>query len=172
MIKQILQIAQSCTAVQILAKANADGCLSLTFVPQVKEGANPKLARVFTLMGTPEELEANIASHLEEIQAKRETLAETVEAVKAVLEQDAKDAATAAAAKKTGKSKPAVGSQVAKANAAVQGTPSATDADEDEDGPDGEGDGDGDDASPSPTAGASAPASTSAAPTAELNLFG
>lgn len=168
MIKQILQIAQSCTAVQILAKATADGCLSLTFVPQVKEGSDPKLARVFTLMGTPEELEANIASHLEEIQEKRVTLAETVEAVKAVLEQDAKDAANAAAAKKTGKTKPAVGSQVAKANAAVQGTPSATDADEDEGGPDG----DGDDASPSPTAGASAPASTSAAPTAELNLFG
>jgi len=165
MIKQILQIAQSCTAVQILAKANADGCLSLTFVPQVKEGADPKLARVFTLMGTPEELEANIASHLEEIQAKRETLAETVEAVKAVLEQDAKDAADAAAAKKAGK-KPVVGSQVAKANAVVQGTPSATDADEEDDGPDG------DDTSPSPAAGASTPASTSAAPSAELNLFG
>lgn len=163
MIKQILQIAQSCTAVQILAKATADGCLSLTFVPQVKEGADPRLARVFTLMGTPEELEANIASHLEEIQAKRETLAETVEAVKAVLEQDAKDAATAAAAKKAGKTKPAVGSQVANAKAAGQGTASGDDPDEE--------DGDGDDTTPPPTAGASAPASTSAAPSAELNLF-
>ena len=163
MIKQILQIAQSCTAVQILAKATADGCLSLTFVPQVKEGADPRLARVFTLMGTPEELEANIASHLEEIQAKRETLAETVEAVKAVLEQDAKDAATATAAKKAGKTKPAVGSQVANAKAAGQGTASGDDPDEE--------DGDGDDTTPPPTAGASAPASTSAAPSAELNLF-
>lgn len=163
MIKQILQIAQSCTAVQILAKATADGCLSLTFVPQVKEGADPRLARVFTLMGTPEELEANIASHLEEIQAKRETLAETVEAVKAVLEQDAKDAATAAAVKKAGKTKPAVGSQVANAKAADQGTASGDDPDEE--------DGDGDDTTPPPTAGASAPASTSAAPSAELNLF-
>jgi PRTRC genetic system protein E len=165
MIKQILQIAQSCTAVQILAKATADGCLSLTFVPQVKEGADLRLARVFTLMGTPEELEANIASHLEEIQAKRETLAETVEAVKAVLEQDAKDAATAAAAKKAGKTKPAVGSQVANAKAAGHGTASGDDPDEED------GDGDGDDTTPPPTAGASAPASTSAAPSAELNLF-
>lgn len=107
MIKQILKITQSCVSLQILAVAAADGTLSLTFVPKVKEGTDPKLATVFTLKGTPEELEDGLATHLDAIQDKRETLAETVEAVKAVMDQAAKDVAAKATEKKVPKAKPA-----------------------------------------------------------------
>ena len=108
MIKQILKITQSCVSLQILAVAAADGTLSLTFVPKVKEGTDPKLATVFQLKGTPEELEGGLATHLDAIQAKRETLAETVEAVKAVMDQATKDAAAKASEKKAVKAKPSV----------------------------------------------------------------
>jgi PRTRC genetic system protein E len=108
MIQQILKIAQSCVSLQILAVAAADGTLSLTFVPKVKTGTDPKMATVFTLKGTPVELEGELATHLDAIQAKRETLAETVDAVKAVIDQATKDAAAKATEKKLVKAKPSV----------------------------------------------------------------
>lgn len=126
MILQILKIAQSCVSLQILAVAAADGTLSLTFVPKVKAGTDPKLATVFTLKGTPIELEGALATHLDAIQAKRETLAETVDAVKAVIDQATKDAAAKATEKKLVKAKPTV------PTAAAGTTKSTSDVDEED----------------------------------------
>jgi PRTRC genetic system protein E len=163
MIKQILQIAKSCVSLNILAVATADGGLSLTFIPKLKDGADPLMATPVTLKGTPEELEEGLAAALDTIHSKRQTLAETVEAAQAVLAQATKDAAEKATAKKAVKAKPATTSKP------VTSDQSDNTEDEDEDS-DGDGSADASDAQ-SPTAATSA-ASTSTAPAvAKLNLF-
>lgn len=158
-----MKMAASLTSLQILAVAAADGSLSLTFVPKIKEGSDPKLATAFTLKGTPEELETDLGAHLEAIQASRETLAETADAVKAVLAQATKDAAAKAIEKKAAKVKATPTGAATTAAQTQSGTAESGDEDEDheEDGVDS-----------SPTAAASATASTHTAPAAaELNLF-
>ncbi len=161
MIKQILNIAQSCASLNIMVVATADGGFSLTFIPKLKDGASPLLATPLTLKGTEAELEAGIAPALDGIQSKRETLAETVEAAEALLAQATKDAAAQATAKKTGKPKPAETGKSAPSSLPVK--------------PDGEEDEDLDDVGGTTAASAAAGSPTASTTTAtaakELNLF-
>ena len=169
MIKQILKIAQSCASLNILAVATADGGLSLTLIPTLKEGSNPLLATPLTLKGTAEELEGGIDDALDGIHSKRVTLAETVDAAKAVLDQATKDAAEQATAKKPAKGKPQ-GALKSPATTSTSTSRAGADDDGEDDGEDGD-ENDESSASPSSTA-TSAPTSTSSAPAAaELNLF-
>ena len=167
MIKQILKIAQSCAGLNILAVATADGGLSLTFIPKLKEGADPLMATPLTLKGTAEELEDGIAAALDEIHTKRETLAETIVAANAVLVQATKDAAAKATEKKAVKSKAALTAKPTSAKPTVNAQEDGEDDDAVEDEDDA-----GDGGSESVTAAAMASASSSAAPAAtDLNLF-
>lgn len=144
--------------------ATAEGGLSLTFIPKLKEGASPLLATPLTLKGTAEELEQGIAAALEAIQSKRETLAETVEAAQAVIAQATKDAAAAATAKKAGKLK----APNAATPAASTLAPTSADDDEGQDDEDQEDDGTADTSPAADTP--SAPTGTASAAPA-LNLF-
>lgn len=131
MIKQILQLLATCASVNILAVQTAEGKLSLTFIPKAKESGGPSMATPFNLTGTPDELEAGIASALDQINGSRETLAEQVEATNTVLAQAAKDAAEKGSKALKGKQeKPGTASK--SASTASAGDSGSEDSNEDE----------------------------------------
>lgn len=132
MLKAIEKLALQCNVVNILAKANA-GELSLTFVPTLKEGGDPALAKPFTLHGTVQDLEANMPSAMEQIANARASLAEQVEATTAVLEIAKKESADKGSNALKGKppKAPAGKASSASATGEVAGSPGGDPDDDD-----------------------------------------
>lgn len=161
MIKQILVLAQQCAQVNILARAKDDGTLSLTFVPTLKEGGDPALAKPFVLTGTPEELESQLPTALASIAEQRNSVAEQAAATVAVLEVSKKEIAEKGANALKGKTSAKPGSTAAASKAA---SAAGGDFEEQEDP---------DDDAPAPAAGQQSAASTSAGgeTPAPMNLF-
>lgn len=147
MLKAIEKLALQCNVVNILVKANA-GELSLTFVPTLKEGGDPALAKPFTLHGTVQDLEANMPSAMEQIANARASLAEQVEATTAVLEIAKKVSADKGSNALKGKSPKAPAGKASSASATGEVAGSSGEDPDDE----------GDDTSPSAPAAAPAAA--------------
>lgn len=134
MLKAIENLALQCNVLNILVKANA-GELSLTFVPTLKEGGDPALAKPFTLHGTVEDLEANMPDAMAKIASARASLAEQVEATTAVLEIARKTSADKGSNALKGKpTKPTPGKASPAADAG-SGTTDPVDEDHDDDSP-------------------------------------
>lgn len=161
MLKAIEKLALQCNVLNILVKANA-GELSLTFVPTLKEGGDPALAKPFTLHGTVEDLEANMPEAMAQIASARTSLAEQVEATTAVLEIARKTSADKGSNALKGKpSKPATGKASAAADAGSGSEGSAED----------EADDDSPSAPAAAPADAAAPAQTGTPVSAGMDLF-
>lgn len=134
MLKAIEKLALQCNVVNILVKANA-GELSLTFVPTLKEGGDPALAKPFTLHGTVPDLEAEMPAALAQLANARASLAEQVEATTAVLEIARKASVEKGSNALKGKSpKPAAGkASSASATGEAAGSPGDDPDDESDD---------------------------------------
>lgn len=161
MLKAIERLALQCNVVNILVKANA-GELSLTFVPTLKEGGDPALAKPFTLHGTVEDLEANMPDAMAQIASARASLAEQVAATTEVLEIARKTSADKGSNALKGKpEKPNAGKASSKAGTA-SGSGDSADEEADDDSP----------SAPAATpAGAAAPAETGTAVSTGMDLF-
>ncbi|MDI1236420.1 MAG: PRTRC system protein E [Polaromonas sp.] len=161
MLKAIEKLALQCNVLNILVKANA-GELSLTFVPTLREGGDPALAKPFTLHGTVEDLEANMPEAMAQIASARASLAEQVEATTAVLE----------IARKTSADK---GSNALKGKPGKPATGKASTAADTGSGSEGSAEDEADDDSPSAPAAApadaAAPAQTGTPVSAGMDLF-
>lgn len=91
-IKKLLDGAEAVTVIMVPAD---DGRVGITVSSRLKEGANPALARPITLIGTPEELDAEFAGLMTSHAGERKSLAEQLAS------QEAQMKAAAAASKKT-----------------------------------------------------------------------
>jgi PRTRC genetic system protein E len=161
MLKALERLALQCNVVNILVKANA-GELSLTFVPTLKEGGDPALAKPFTLHGTVEDLEANMPEAMAQIATARASLAEQVAATTEVLEIARKTSADKGSNALKGKpAKPTSGKASGAAGAA---------SDQDDTADDEAGD-DSPSAPAAPPAAAAAPAQTGTPVSTGMDLF-
>lgn len=104
MFKQLAPIINAGTSLCIMVSAAPEGNLTVTILPQSKDGQSTALSTPLSVTATPDELDAELPAALTSYVGHRTSLAETLENVKTIMEAAGKTAseqATKAATKTT-----------------------------------------------------------------------
>lgn len=86
-IHKLLESAEAVTVIMVPAD---EGRVAITVAPKMKEKSDPTLARPISLIGTPEELDAEFGQLIGQFQSVRKTLAEQLAAATAEMQAAAK----------------------------------------------------------------------------------
>jgi PRTRC genetic system protein E len=104
MFKQLAPIINAGTNLCIMVSAAPEGNLTVTILPQSKDGQSTALSTPLSVTATPDELDSELPAALTSYVGHRASLAETLENVKTIMEAAGKTAseqATKAATKTT-----------------------------------------------------------------------
>jgi PRTRC genetic system protein E len=91
MFKELAPIAHT-TMIQILISGEENGQLRVNIMPKAIEGQNPALSTPLSLLATPEELDEQLPSILTGYVGTRQSLADSLESARIVMESAKKDA--------------------------------------------------------------------------------